>query len=654
LRLPLLLPTLLLAACALGQTPPRVQAVQIAQPPVIDGVIHEEEWAEASKLTDFWDAVANRSPIDRTDAFLAYDQEAIYVAFRAYDPQPGSLVGREVTPGAEFDGEDTFTFRINPFGNRTWDGQSEFSVNVLNTQSERISGGRTSKREWRGEWQSATMRLVDGWSAEMRIPWKVLNYPAGASLMMDIQLERYQARTRVGSMWANASLQFRPELFGIWEGVQPPARSRPFEFLAYIAPEFEKPDGRDPVYSLRAGMDIRKALTSTLTGLVSIAPDFRNIESEIAGIEFTRTERYLDESRPFFTEGGGFLNLTGPFTFGRMFYSRRIENFDVGAKVFGKIDDNLSVGALTTYRDDALASVIQLSGNYGPRKGANLYFTSYDVNGLQNQAIGGGLSGRRGSFGFDGQFAEEKDLHGQADHAGSVAVSYEVPKIFAILRYQQIDPGFEPALGYIPWRDRKGAYLYANYDTQYRSGALRSMSSDLFVTHYETYSGDPQQEGFEPSLNFTTRGDTRFGLGFVNMRYFGVLDQLYSLSGTLNASNRFRRFGFYVQKGRRGDDDSLYASAGMSLRVFRKLDVGLNYAHQDYLGTSDQAILTTSYEIDPTRSVSARVVQREEGTNAYLAYRRAGAAGIEYFVILGDPNAQRTSPRLSLKVVWAF
>ncbi|MGK4455701.1 hypothetical protein, partial [Klebsiella pneumoniae] len=87
---------------------------------------------------------------------------------------------------SEFNGEDTFQIKLNPFGNRNWNGVSRFQVNLLNTQSENIAGGRSSKREWRGIWQYATRKQKDGWTGSMRIPWKILNYPPGKRLDMDL------------------------------------------------------------------------------------------------------------------------------------------------------------------------------------------------------------------------------------------------------------------------------------------------------------------------------------------------------------------------------------------------------------------------------------------------------------------------------------
>jgi hypothetical protein len=54
------------------------------------------------------------------------------------------------------------------------------------------------------------------------------------------------------------------------------------------------------------------------------------------------------------------------------------------------------------------------------------------------------------------------------------------------------------------------------------------------------------------------------------------------------------------------------------------------------------------------RSISGRAVQRDDKTNWYLALRQSGNTGIEYYLILGDPNALEFTKSLILKVVVPF
>jgi len=649
-----LLAFLLCASSWTQSGPPRIKAVKLSKPPVIDGKVDPAEWKEATSVTNFIDPYTASPVTDQTESWIGFDDKAIYIAFVCHDAKPEGIVGREIKPGAEFDGEDTVAFRINPFGSRGWDGRSTFRVNVLNTENEDIAGGRAAKREWRGDWQSGTQRLPDGWSAEFRIPWSVLNYPSGSDRSMDINLERYQARTRIESRWANTTPANRPEFSGYWTGVAPPAQDRRkrLQFLAYSAPEF----GNDGRFSLRSGLDARYALSPTVTGLASLNPDFKNIEQQVAGVDFTRTERFLDEARPFFTEGSQFFSLMTDFTFGTMFYpTGRIPTFDYGAKAFGQVTPTLAAGALTTVdTGHTTASVARVAKTFGPKAEVSGYVERYDTPGRTNSAYGLNGFARRGGFNLDFQVASEADENAAADVAGSVSLAYDVPKWFSIWREEWVPGSFDPALALIPWTDRVGWYNYSEYSNEYRSGPIRSFGINAFTTDFRTYEGAVQQRGSDLNTDVTTRNDTRVSLSHTQTAYQDGLDSVTGLGLTFNQSNRFRRFGGYYESGQRASKPSHFFSLNGSRRLFRGFDVGLSYAALRFEGTDSLAIGTLGWEISPTRSLTGRFVQRNGKQNFYLAYRNGGLKGTELYVILGDPNAQTFQHRVSVKLVWAF
>jgi hypothetical protein len=50
--------------------------------------------------------------------------------------------------------------------------------------------------------------------------------------------------------------------------------------------------------------------------------------------------------------------------------------------------------------------------------------------------------------------------------------------------------------------------------------------------------------------------------------------------------------------------------------------------------------------------LSTRFVRRQNDYNIYFSYRKSGGRGAEYYVILGDPNAQSFRTSLVLKAVF--
>ena len=646
---------MLLASISFGQAPssvPEIKTAQTTQIIKIDGEIEESEWQGAFVQDGLFDPVTGQGARNRTKVFLTYNQEALFVAFRCYALEPSDIIAREIRIGAEFEGEDFVGFTINPFGTRSGSGTSDFFVNPLNTQSDDIAGGRSSKREWRGEWTSGAKRLEDGWSVEMRIPWKVLNYPSGKDLNMDVIFARVEGKRQAKSFWPNIGLQEFSDRSARWLGVSPPpAALKPFQYLGYIAPEYDRTSS-----GVRAGLDVRYQPTSTVTGLLSVNPDFRNIEAQIAGIDFTRTERFLNDVRPFFTEGSDFFRTGGFFGYGNLFYSNRIQEMDWGAKSFGRITNRLDYGALVA-NDTGKQSVgvFRIHQDPGQRGDMSLFGTTLNrPGGYRHEALGGSYYTQRGSFAWSGNAAVEKDQSRAYSSAGNVSMNYQVPNWFSDVTYRWIKPDFAPPLGFIPWTDRKGFSSYTEYFREFRKGGVRDVNANIFGTYFEQYDGQEQEKGFEASAGMTTRNDVRLGVNHTNTRYFGKLDRVFGVFISPNQSNRFRKFSIYTEAGQRGGVSSNFTSLQASYRLFKRMDLGLSHSVITVGDTDRQTIATLGYEFSRTMSVTGRLVDSNGRRNGYLAFRNGGGSGTEYYLIVGDPNTQEFVSRVSVKVVFAF
>src|SRR6185436_16523110 len=62
--------------------------------PKLDGVLDDDAWAQAQPITDFVQRKPNPgAPATlRTEARILYDDAAVWVAVRAFDPHPDSMV----------------------------------------------------------------------------------------------------------------------------------------------------------------------------------------------------------------------------------------------------------------------------------------------------------------------------------------------------------------------------------------------------------------------------------------------------------------------------------------------------------------------------------------------------------------------------------
>ena len=84
-----------------------LKAVHAAKPPVIDGAVDEEEWRGATVASDFVQFEPRRGAPStaKTEVLVLYDAGHLYVAFRAWDPEP--LTAQLTQRDADLFGDDS-------------------------------------------------------------------------------------------------------------------------------------------------------------------------------------------------------------------------------------------------------------------------------------------------------------------------------------------------------------------------------------------------------------------------------------------------------------------------------------------------------------------------------------------------------------------
>lgn len=319
-------------------------AVRLEAPPTIDGDLSDPAWQKAARADRFTDALLGNVVADQTVALLAYDASWIYVAFYAYDRDPGGIVARETKRGSPLRGEDTVALYLDSFHSHR--DRSVFRVNPLGTQFARFAGGRSVKLEWEGAWKAAARVVADGWTAEIAIPWSILNYPAvkaprpaSRAPACGLNFERHQERAKISSWWSNLGAE-GAERDGHWTGVVYPPFRPQLSLLPYAAPGWLAKEGA----GVRSGLDLRARLTPTLTLVGTVNPDFENLEGAVEGIDFSYGERFVPDRRPFFQEAPGGVQTLGQV--GIYFHSRRIGPFDAGINLGGKPTDRDTIQLL--------------------------------------------------------------------------------------------------------------------------------------------------------------------------------------------------------------------------------------------------------------------------------------------------------------------
>ena len=628
-----------------------VPAVRLSSPPVIDGDLSDPVWKEAARA-DRWVDWLNGSPnIDQTEVYLGYDDKNIYIAWYAHDSQPKKIVARQTKRGAFPAGDDWIDLNLDLFHTHKFGDYSFFYVNPLGTRFARLAGGRATKLEWEGDWKSAGKIVADGYTVEIAIPWAILNYPAvKGPTTIGINFLRWHQRANMISNWSNIGPNDQhPEYTGHWVGVQIPPFRPQLSLLPYASPGWQEKGGA----GLRSGLDLRSRLTPTLSVVGTVNPDFQNVEGAVEGIDFSYGPRFVPDYRPFFQEGSGIYSIGGiP---GRYFYSQRIGAFDTGLNLFGKLNPRDSIGALAALDLGHRADwILRARHELGPTSNVNVGLVNRDDSQSSNRVLELGEDFRRGHWSADASGVVSWLNGGHTGSAANAFLYYQSPRWFAQLAPYFVSPSFRDDLGFIPFTDFKGLNTNLQYSREWRRGAWRSLSVGTSTADSHHYDGRLFRQERQGSFEIQSRRDYALNLGWDGGRFEAFNDSVYSVNARARASDPFRNFGLGYSWGRRAGAPYNFVTPSATWRFGEKLTLGVASALLFHKEDAQQHIVTFNYDFSPRQGIGGRLVAQTGGTNGYFAYRQSGYGGVERYLILGDPNAKKFTPRIALKVVWAM
>ena len=385
----LLFPSLLWA----GSSDKKATAVRTPRPIRIDGILNEIEWQSVGPISDFTqrDPLEGEPGTQKTEVRILYDDDALYVGWKLYDTEPSKIVARLARRDDEVE-SDWISIRLDSYH----DHQTafEFTLNAAGVRTDIIqyNDGEAEDASWDVVWEAETVILPDGWSAEMRIPFKMLRFSEASKQEWGMQLIRYISRIREEQQWAliRKSESGWVSKFGNLTGLENLSRPGNVELLPYAAggnrfvPKSRTyPNGTD--FTSHVGLDAKIKPTSGLTIDATFNPDFGQVEADPAVLNLTTFETFYPEKRPFFIEGSQIIRFTtfgGDFGPG-LFYSRRIgHTINVqepeggyiehepryatilgAAKISGKTADGLSIGILEAVTSEESATLVDSLGN---------------------------------------------------------------------------------------------------------------------------------------------------------------------------------------------------------------------------------------------------------------------------------------------------
>lgn len=640
--------SLFAAGMALGAIPAAqnhssIPGFLMVKPPTIDGKIGPEEWKGAPTVEGGFDEKTGEASKQRMKFWLAYDSKYIYFAADLEEKDPKNIHATETRTNVAFDGDDWVALAIDPFGTGT--DLNRFDVNPLGTTHIRMSGGRAAKREWMGDFTGGASRTPDGWQIEARIPWGIMQLPSSGKRTLRLTFVRWCQGTQRSFETDDISAQNLSNV-ARWVDVEVPKPDdqRILKLLPYTYAGATKKQG-----IFNSGLDLKTEMTDSLELVGSANPDFRNIENQILSLDFSYFERLASESRPFFLEGAQYFQTSRDAP---LFSSQRIKSFDAGLKAYGKVGDRLTVAALDTI-DFGNQNAMAMATKYTVNEKLSFTAAATDLQTKGNSNTGSFLSSNYsiGPYQAFGQYMTTQDTEDGFGHRINTGVYYSKAGWNNGFEYVEISPGFHPRLGFAPQRGFRGWTGILYYEKPLPKGPIATWSVSANGNYWNKFDGSLYDKALDLQGSVALRESTELTAGAHFEKFDSNNDHVYFLILDRPRDDIYRNWKLNYTWGT--IEGIRYQSIGpqINLRPLRGLQLTGTYQSVQHGDRSDQAILSVSYQLNPNEAISGRAVRQGNQTNAYLSFRHSGNRGIEYFIILGDPNAKTFQSSLILKVV---
>lgn len=325
----------------------------------IDGVEGEGEW----NSTQLIDTLYNHNPVDvgvsknSSEIRLAFDDENLYIFAKHFDEGTRIIQSLQRDSDNSQWGSDSFTIAIDPINQKQ--GGIMIGINAGGAELDGtllVEPSRTTySAAWDERWFSSTKQYDNYWLTEIAIPFTSLRYNEsnlewGINFIRGDKVEGYYTAwtTPFPINFNGIDVNYMGTL--VWPEV-PKVKNK----IAFVKPyttlsslKDNQAVDTDTDTKIDAGVDVKMAITKSLSADITYNPDFSNADVDQEVTNITRFDISLPEQREFFVENADiFSNFGGNSIF--PFFSRRVGlNTPIvyGARVTGNITDDLRIGVM--------------------------------------------------------------------------------------------------------------------------------------------------------------------------------------------------------------------------------------------------------------------------------------------------------------------
>lgn len=609
----------------------RFEISRATSPIHVDGVLDEAAWEQATALPvnhEWFPSDGVAGPVTTT-ALLTYDDERLYVALRADDPEPARIRARFADRDTPTD-DDTVGFFIDPFhdGRRAF----QFRINPLGVQMDAVNSDVEGSEDfsWDAIWDAAARITAEGYVVEVALPFRQLRFPAASGVQtwgfMAMRDWPRSLRHRMRSIDTDQDRNCLVCQFHEIAGFQGMQTGRNLEvtptLTGNLSEERENPGARfeSSGNDLDPGLSARWGVTPNVALNLALNPDFSQVEADAAQLDVNeRFALFFPEKRPFFLEGADFFETQFPLVF-----TRTVADPVAGLKVTGKqgasafgaffaqdrINNLILPGSqessLVSLDQDVTSGVLRYRRDLGTTSNLGVLWTGREAEDYRNHVAG--IDGvyrftdsdvvryqlAGSTTEYPERFAREEGetIGGFDGHAASVSYQHNDRDWSWHADYQELAPGFRADSGFLNrvgvrtsqlWAERRirgqpggwfsNLFVFGSIDgTREHGGVFNEWGSDLVVT----YQGPRQSE---VRLVVAPNQEHFLGNTYYNPRYsiFGGLQPTGSSNVAMSV-----RWGKAIDFANNRQGEFVAVAPELGFRLGRHFEGSIDWTHQTF------------------------------------------------------------------------
>jgi len=330
----------------------------------IDGKLDEVEWSSAIQVEKFYEIFpfTLNDPAYDTRLLILEREEGLYFGFINSQPKNtlrSQLHQRDdkdpkadrVGVSIDFDGESlqAYDFTVS-LGGSLWD--------AVYTNSDQ------GNSDWDGDWNAATSVGENGWYAEIFVPWSVAPMKKQSGEARKVRLGVWRQAYEISRAFSTVkSNPYRGQFLSYFDTYEfNKVKASKTDFFPYITASNERTLNTT---DFNGGAEIFWKIDSSSQLNVTFNPDFGQVESDDVVINFSATETFYQDKRPFFAENQSLFKIDG-YRFFHVINTRRIgARPDYNCSQYSAELENLCDSQQDDYSDiDAAFRYTTLGENY--------------------------------------------------------------------------------------------------------------------------------------------------------------------------------------------------------------------------------------------------------------------------------------------------